>query len=335
MLHFVTKVTFFRNEYFLTDYIVKVGNFNQSFTSSGFNTELYFDGANCSHEDLTNGNNKEKTKYSRRAAWGLVSTNNTYRYDFSIIPSFGFLGSSLPLPKNVELKLSFDRANGNLGVIRLEEADAGDISIYDSPLSISNCHAVTEYVSSPAMRTFFDGIDTNPIVYKFEEAELVVRGLDKDDTNLRIDAIKGGNLPSYLFAGIMSQACFNGKVDECSTEFTQQGVTRFNLTVDGQSVNGYPMEIANHTRVFPLVKFLDTTSRLLNINTGKTLSVETFKHNFLWSHKFEVEKSSSGWIGIDIKLDEPFTEHMNLVVWLISPCALTIDKYNEVEFIRL
>ena len=167
------------------------------------------------------------------------------------------------------------------------------------------------------MRSFFDNIDSNPIVYKYEEAEVVVRCLDKDDKNLRIDAIKGGNLPSYLFAGIIPQEWFNGQIDTCSTEFTQHDVIRFNLTVDGQSVNGYPLEIGNHTRVLPLAKFLDTTSRLLNINSGKTLCVETFKHNFLWSHKFEVEKSSSGWIGIDMKLEKAFTKNMNIVIWLI------------------
>ena len=279
-------------------------------------------------------NNQTGVLKTRRDAWGVKNAAGAYRYDFSIIPSYGFLGSSLPLPKNVELKLSFDRANANLGVMKYD-TDAADTAIYDKPLTITNCHAVTEYVSSPAMRSYFDDIDTNPIVYKYEEAEVVVRTLDKNDKNLRVDAIKGGNLPAYLFAGIMSQACFNGQLENCSTEFTQHGVTRFNITVDGQSVNGYPLEVRNHTRVFPLAKFLDTTSRLLNINTGKCLQVGTFKHNFLWSHKFEVEKSSTGWIGIDMKLEDPFTENMNLVIWLISPCALTIDKHNDVEFIRL
>ena len=203
----------------MTDYIVKVGNFNQSFTASGFNTELYFDGANCGHEDLKK--NEKNILHYRRDPWGLPNASGAYRYDFSIIPTFGFLASSLPLTKNVELKLSFDRASGNLGVINLEADVADDAANYEKPLTISNCHAVTEYVSSPAMRTFFADIETNPIVYKFEEAEVVVRSLEKDDQNLRIDAIKGGNLPSYLFAGIMSQACFNGKIDECSTEFTQ------------------------------------------------------------------------------------------------------------------
>ena len=315
----------------MTDYIVKVGNFNQNYITTGLNTELYFDNANCGYNDLNaNHNTVEK---NRRNYWGVANADGKYSYDFSIIPSFGFLADPLPLVKNVELKLSFDRANGNMGVIKWDENP--NLPSLDNPLEILNCHAVTEWVTSSSMRSFFDGIDSNPIVYKYEEAEVVVRALDKDDKNLRIDAIKGGNLPSYIFAGIIPQSSMSGTLESCSTEFTQNGVIRFNFTIDGQSVNGYPIEISNPSRVFPLTKFLDTTSRLLNVDVAKTLGVETFKHNYLWSHKFEVEKSSSGWIGIDLKLDTAFNDNMNIVIWLISPCALSIDKYNEIEFIRL
>ena len=313
----------------MTDYIVKIGNFNESFIESAFNTELYFDHANCGYDDLKP--NKGEVERTRRNYWGILNDAGQYTYDFSIIPSFGFLADSLPLVKNVELKLSFDRAPGNMGAIKWSD----DALNLDTPIEISNCHAVTEWVTSPALRTYFDGIDSNPIVYKYEEAEVVVRALEKDDQNIRIDAIKGGNLPSYIFAGIIPQTSMVGDINSCSTEFLQHGVVRFNLTIDGQSVNGYPIEVSNPSRVVPLSKFLDTTSRLLNVDTAKTMSVPTFKHNYLWSHKFEVEKSSSGWIGIDLKVDTAYTQNMNIVIWLISPCALTIDKHNEIEFMRL
>ena len=317
-----------RNEYFLTDYLVKVGNFNQSYTSTALNTELYFDSANMDYEKLkANQNNVE---LSRREIWGDV-VNNSYRYDFSIIPSFGFLGSSTPLVKNIELKLSFDRAPGNVGAFKWTDA-AKDMD--KKPLEIINCHAVTEWISSPALRSYFDGIDDNPIIYKYEEAEIVIRALEKDDKNLRIEAIKGGNLPDYIFAGVIPQTALSGSLTECSTEFQQHDVISFNITVDGHSVNGYPMEVTNHTRVFPMVKFLDTTDRLVNLEASESLSVASFKHNYLWSHKFEVENSSTGWIGIEMKLEKAYSDNMYIVIWLISPCALSIDKNNGIEFIR-
>ena len=306
----------------------KIGNFNQTYISSALNTELYFDEANMSQSDLMA--NKETVESFRRSHWGTV-TNDKFSYDFSIIPIFGFLGSSTPLVKNVELKLSFDRAPGNLSVFKWE----GTPESCDKPFEISNCHAVTEYISSPALRSYFDGIDNNPIVYEYEEPEVFIRSLESGTKTLRIEAIKGGNLPSYIFAGIIPQDYLIGSIDHCASEFTQNNVTRFNITVDGHSVNGYPIDTANHRRIYPLAKFLDTTNSLMNLNVGQTLNVETFKHNFIWSHKFEVERSSTGWIGIDLKLDTAFESKMSLVIWLISPCALTIDKYNEIEFQKL
>ena len=312
----------------MTDYLVKIGNFNQSYTSTALNSELYFDTGNMSHDKLLA--NKDTVELSRRDIWG-DKVGDSYRYDFSIIPSFGFLGSALPLVKGVELKLSFDRAPGNLGVFKWAD---GAENMDKSPLVIDNCHAITEWISSPALRSYFDGIDNNPILYKYEEAEVVVRALEKNDKNLRVDAIKGGNLPDFIFAGIIPQTALSGTLTECSTEFLQHDVIRFNITVDGHSVNGYPLEVTNHTRVFPLAKFLDTTNRLMNLEVADSLSVATFKHNYLWSHRFEVEKSSSGWIGIEIKLENAYTDNMYIVIWLVSQCALSIDKNNEIEFIR-
>ena len=280
------------------------------------------------HETLAA--NKNDVELSRRSVWGDV-VNNAYRYDFSIIPSFGFLGSSTPLVKNIELKLSFDRAPGNIGVFKwTDEAENMD----KKPLEITNCHAVTEWISSPALRSHFDGIDNNPIIYKYEEAEIVIRALEKEDKNIRIEAIKGGYLPDYIFAGIIPQTALSGSLTECSTEFQQHDVVSFNITIDGHSVNGYPIEVTNHTRVFPLVKFLDTTDRLMNLEVSDSPSVATFKHNYLWSHRFEVERNASGWIGIELKLEEAYTSNMSIVIWLISSCALSIDKNNEVEFLR-
>ena len=60
-----------------------------------------------------------------------------------------------------------------------------------------------------------------------------------------------------------------------------------------------------------------------------------FKANWLFSHKFECENASQGWLGIQLKLKESFTEPMSLVIWLVNPTALTIDKFHQIEKINL
>ena len=82
-------------------------------------------------------------------------------------------------------------------------------------------------------------------------------------------------------------------------------------------------------------QFNSVTSRRYNVFAGKQMSMQEFQYNFIWSHKFEAESTSSGWIGIDIKLAKAFTEPMSLVIWIINPTAITIDQFNQIEKINL
>ena len=73
----------------------------------------------------------------------------------------------------------------------------------------------------------------------------------------------------------------------------------------------------------------------LEFFAGKQFTLQEFQWNFIWAHKFEAESTSSGWIGIDIKLSEAFTEPMSLVIWIINPTAITIDHFQQIEKINL
>ena len=112
-------------------------------------------------------------------------------------------------------------------------------------------------------------------------------------------------------------------------------IKEFNITLNGNSVNGYPLIIKNECPVLPLHKFFDSTNRLQNIYTGENITQKDFKNNWIWSHKFECENASQGWLGINLKLEEAFETPMSLVVWLINPTALSVDKFHQIEKINL
>ena len=61
--------------------------------------------------------------------------------------------------------------------------------------------------------------------------------------------------------------------------------------------------------------------RLIPIHPCYTLFQQCM---WIWSHKFEAEMTSQGWIGINLKLSTEFTAEKSMVVWIISPDALTI-----------
>ena len=83
-------------------------------------------------------------------------------------------------------------------------------------------------------------------------------------------------------------------------------------------------------------KFMDVTSRLYNVFSGDSPSFTAFQNfMWIWSHKFEAEMTSQGWIGVNLKLTQAFTEQMSIVIWIVSPNALTIDKYHQIEKFNL
>lgn len=307
----------------------KIGNFNFQYLHTGLQTEGYFYDPYFDDGDVLKSNSKNKAWVEKRTDCSRKSGNNR-RYEFAFIPNNGFLASPELLMKDCELKLSFDRANPKIALTKLKEVAAPD------KIDIVDCYAITEYVSSPGIRSFFSSIENMPITYEYEEMEVLVKGLPTGTSNIQIDNIRGGNVPNYMFVGLTPSANLQGVFGKGATCFTQNNVEELDITLSGNSVSGYPIKVSLGSPTYPLHKFIDTTGRLYNVFSGKTPCYTAFKDfMWIWSHKFEAEMTSQGWIGINLKLSTEFTAQMSMVVWIISPNALTIDKYHQIERINL
>ena len=254
-------------------------------------------------------------------------------YEFVIIPSCGFLNSPEPLMKDCELKLSFDRSKPYTSVI-----DVGATStspLLTDPIEIKDVVAITEYVSSPNLRNYFDSIDYEPITYNYDSCQLMVKSIPTGETEIRFDNLYGGNVPLVMFAAVIPQKALKGDSSMSSTMFKDNFVEQMDFTLNGNSVHGFPMIVKHGSAVKPLQKFLDSTDRYYNVGSGESLSLVDFEYNWIWSHKFEAEVTSQGWIGINMKLSSAFLESMSLVVWIISPECISIDKFHKIEKLNL
>ena len=325
LIYIFKNYFFFRGEFYLNDYIQKIGNYNSDAIQSIGNTEGYFDFYNTNQTTL-----KANANLVAKRRKGAYEDGNNFRYEFILSPSNGFLQNLEPLVKDCELKIRLERAPWNVAIA----AVADDPADMDS-IELKDVYAVSEYISSPKWRKHFDKINTSPILYEYQESEAIVKSLPQNETEIRLDGIKGGNLPTYLFAGIIPQSSLNGDKDHSSTAFHSYGVREFNITLNGNSVNGFPMTIKNDCPIWPLHKFFDTTNRLANVYAGENMTQSDFKVNWIWSHQFECEQASQGWLGINMKLKQAFNEPMSLVVWLINPTAISIDKFHQIEKINL
>ena len=282
----------------------------------GYHDLYNFSAAELQHQTST---------VARRETQSRVKKDNRV-YDFIFVPNSGFLNSNLPLLKNCELKLSFDRLNAETSLMKVGTVTT---SCTGSPLVIKDCVAITEYVSSEKLDKYFMSIETSPITYLYQDCEVILKNLPLEETSLRIDNIKGGNTPSCLFAAIIPSEYLSGTEPNSSTSFQQHNVSSFNITLNGNSVNGYPIDISSS--VYPFQKFMDVTNRFMNTNCGDGLKLGHFLYNWIYAHKFEAEASSQGWIGMNIELSEPLMAAYTLVIWCINDCGLTIDKFHQIE----
>ena len=287
-----------------------------------FQCEGYHDLFNLDYERL----GKFTTVVSNRRHQGF-ETGGARLYDFIFIPNNGFLNSNLPLLNNCEVKLSFDRCSANVGFL----AASSVTDAIKDVLKITDCYAITEYISSDKLRNYFGKIDSGPIRYKFEECEITLKNIPLNEDQIRLDNIKGGNNPLCLFAGLIKSSALTGDQLLSATGFRRQNVESINITLNGNSVNGYPIQINNESPVLPMRLFNDVTNRYMNPLAGDCVDISRFRSNWLYAHSFEAEATSQGWIGVSLKLEQPFSEPYTLVIWTIAKSSIEIDKFHQIE----
>jgi len=222
----------FRNEYYLTDYIYKLGNFDANALDSLFTFEGYFDHFNANAQACKSS--AFAAVRTIRTSMGITKTANDKIYEFVISPNFGFLGSPEPLMKDCELKLSFDRTKFKNALMEIATPTTPLKTENNNYLEILNPVAYTEYISSPALEHYFAKIDTSPIIYQYDECEVFIKNIPQNETTIRFDNLKGGNVPSYIFAAIIEQSALEGSLYYSSTGFKSNNVDEFNITLNGK-----------------------------------------------------------------------------------------------------
>lgn len=155
-----------RGEFFLIDYISKLGNFNGKCLETCFSQEGMCDLYNFNKTNLASNPNMVAIRNR-----GASSADGKRRYEFAYVPNIDFLADVYPLNKSVELKISFDRAPYQCALIETDTptfAESGSIPIHD-------CHALIDFVSSPFYRNYFATIESTPTTYNYEATDVIVR----------------------------------------------------------------------------------------------------------------------------------------------------------------
>jgi len=242
---------------------------------------------------------------------GIKKSGSKYIYEYIMIPNDPFLNENQPLPAGVELQLSFDRLPADFSVIKIESN--GTDSLKGKVLELKNVFAQVEYISSPALRQYNDRINVAPLSYTYDECSVLYKALPQGDQSIRLENLRGGNTPDYIFIGVIPTSTINGSTSETAIKFRNNGIKEINITLNGNSCHGYPLRINNDYPLWPYFKYHDVLGRLQNTSVGAQLTMAQFKDANLFAHKFEGEETSHGWLGVSITIgesagfEEPYT----------------------------
>ena len=310
-----------KGEYFLNDWLMKYGNFSVEYVETLF-LEGYYDKYDFGQMDA-----KQKPSLIAHRREGIPKIGENYIYEFILTPSDPFLNENHPLPPGIELKLFFDRLTAENSVLKIGSEDP----LKGKVLELKDVYAQVEYISSPILRHFFDQVDLKPIEYQYDECTVMCRSVPVNEQYIRLENLKGGNIPDFLFFGLVKTSALNGSASLSQYNFKNCELKEVNLTLNGNSCIGFPLKIQNNSPIWPYYKFLDTLGRVHNESNGRQWKLETFKENCIFSHKFEGEETNQGWIGITLSFDKPLTEQHTLVLWTVQNVKTTVDKFCMIE----
>lgn len=198
--------------------------------------------------------------------------------------------------------MSFDRLHAEFSTLLVDTNSTAD-PLKGTVLELKNVYAQVEYISSPYWREYFDRINEISIPYTYDECSVLYKALPLEEQSIRLDNIKGGNTPDYLFLAIAPTSSITGDTKFTSTNFSHNQVKEISITLNGNHCHGYPMVINYSYPVWPYFKFYDVIGKLLNIDSPNQQSITSFKDNIIFAHKFEGEESMQGWLGVNLTLD--------------------------------
>lgn len=271
------------------------------FLSNFAGLEGYFD---IYHVEDGTVNEKNSIRDFRRQ--GIPKIGKKYLYEFIISPNDAFLNENKVLPPGLELKLVFDRLKSDFSVFKLD----GEDTLRGSVLELKDVYAQVEYISSPALRNYHDRLESMPLDFTYDDTTVMCKLLPQGETCIRIENLRGGNTPDYVFMGIIPTDALNGSSQLSSLKFETFGIQEVNITLNGNSCHGFPIKVTHDNPLWLYYKFLDNIGRLGNSSAGTQMKLLEFKKNMLISHKFEGEESPQGWIGLSLILKEAFkTSH--------------------------
>jgi hypothetical protein len=225
----------------------------------------------------------------------------------------GILNGIQPLPSNTEVKLSFDRAKAAMAFLYSKDVAPFPTDLDNEVIDLLDPYLEVEYITSPYLRNYQSQIVDRPLTIMYDDCNVYLKSIQKGISTIRVDNLMGGLAPDYLYAGFIRTDALGGDFKLSSTCFAMLPIEYTNLTMNGMSVQGFPI---SSSYAFPLklfCKFNETNGKTKKTMAGGSLTFQEWCWtSSLISHKFEGEQTNEGWMSFDLKLSSPTTQEYTM-----------------------
>jgi len=178
--------------------------------------------------------------------------------------------------------------------------------------------------------------------YVFRKTDIKVHTINSGSKSAQFDNIFQGQVPSRVVLGLVSHNAYNGDFSKDSFYFNHYGLSSLAITVDGQMVNGRPlnMDFAKNNYAQAYISMFGGLGTLFH-NTGNAISYKEWKAGHtIYCFDLTPDQSAdddshvslvrNGVVRVDLRFAADLTENVNLLVYSEQEAILEIDERRNV-----
>ena len=311
------------NEYFLASYFQHLINYSADYQTSALKPVGIYDFNQTTATTLAGYS--ATVKSAMVTSRSTVSDSQEYEILMSIDSSI-FYTTDL-LPTNTPIDLSFERIGAGSSTMFFKTATiANDVN------TLNDVYLILPFVKSDNLFNLERNAVARPIKIHYDDYVIRRFNIPKSSTNVRMNNIITGNLPSKFFWAIQRIESYTGNFQESSTRFNRNNMTKANLYVDGNEVADYPVTMTGAHVTVPFVKFLQNTNQQNNGYLSRTLTLREFEDsNFILSASMDPE--SSGSISLEFEFSSVVNHDLVLITCAIADKTLKLDNNRNIQIV--
>lgn len=138
-------------------------------------------------------------------------------------------------------------------------------------------------------------------------------------------------MPDVMVLVLIEVDRFGGSYSMSSTKFRRHNLIYFELSLNSDVLNNYPLEMHGNDSVEFYYRYLKNTERLDNPFCSTALTHKQYDNsNFQIVHNFENEKGQEGQLSCKIKFSKPLTEKLILLCMPVTEKKIYFDNHFNV-----